>query len=810
MKKLFRNFTFALAAASILLTVAPVPLTTAQVPVTKTDLPTSRLALTGLKKNVIIGRDDRGIPYIEAANETDLFFAQGYVTAADRLFQMDMLRRTALGELSEIFGSATLEQDKRWRRFGFAQLAQQQYEKLSPPVKAMLDAYTLGVNVYMREHATSLPPEFGIIHYTPTPWLPADSLAASKIFADALSTSWDTDIMRAELADIPPAKRAMLLMEETPLDVLVVGKDDTEKPKIPAGDPLFQKGAAARVDLSDLNRERQLRADSLMRVGAYAEDHAASNNWVVSGKHTASGKPLLANDPHLQPSAPGIWHLVNLSAPGFHAAGVTMPGLPGIVIGHNDHIAWGMTNLGPDVQDLYAEKFDPQDPHKYLTPAGWQQAEVRTEQIKVRKSLTGTETDNVSLEVVVTRHGPIYFESKGARYALKWPALDPDTGEMAALYGLSHAPNWDQFTSALSHYGGATQNFIYADDSGNIGYYGAGHIPIRRGGDGSVPYDGATDGGEWTGYIPFAELPHVYNPPDGIIVTANQRVVGSSYRHFLTHEWAQPYRARRITDLLQGKQKLTADDFRDVQRDVFSIFLSDFVKQLIKQADAHADAPLDQGWNDTVALFRGWDGRLNAEGKASFLASQVVSAFTRKILTAALGPDRAKSFAWSNQNVLMVKLITEQPAEWLPTEYTNYFDLLRDCVKDARAGLTRQSGPDPDKWTWGAFRVADFPHPLGRIPLIGGQFLVPGFPLNGGSSTVNVGSFVSMRFIANPSNWDQTHHGLPLGESGLPSSPHWLDQLPQWRTGDTPVFPFSKKAVEAATKEMLTLTPKAP
>lgn len=802
-------FTAVLISSLWITNLLPLAAQTAQPATDKPVVVQSELSLPEVKQRTTIRRDGRGIPYIEAANESDLYFAQGYATAEDRLFEMDLLRRTARGELSEIFGSTTLEQDKRWRRYGFAQLAQKQLPLVSPAARAMLEAYARGVNTYISIHTASLPPEFGLLGYRPRPWEPTDTLAAMKIFADALSSSWDTDIMRASLADLPEAKRAALLPEISPLDVLVVG-NDTERRTTPIGDPLIKsQRAASTAALSQLEQARELRRESLMRVGAYAEDRAASNNWVVSGKRTATGKPLLANDPHLQPSAPGIWHMVNLSAPGIHVSGVTMPGAPGVVLGHNDHIAWGATNLGPDVQDLYVEKFDPANPKRYQTPAGWRDAEVRTEEIKVRKALIGTATEPVSFEVAVTRHGPIFFESNGAKYALRWPALEADTGEVDALYQMTRARNWTEFTAGLSKYGGPTQNFVYADVDGNIGYYGAGRIPIRRSGDGSVPVDGAKDDGEWTGWIPFAELPHVYNPPDGVIITANQRVAGTSYKHFLTREWAQPFRARRIVDLLKGKNKLTADDFRDIQRDVYSIFVADFAREMVKLSDSNSTSPGDQEWKDTIALFRDWDGRLAADSKAPALASQVISAFTRKILTAALGAERAKSYGWGTQNMLIRRLVAERPAEWLPKEYSDYLSLLRDCVKEGRTSLTQQLGPDQASWTWGAVRVADFPHPIGRIPLIGAKFKIPGFPMNGGSSTINVGSYVSMRFIADLSDWDNTRHGIPLGESGVPTSKHWNDQLDQWRSGDTAVFPFGRNAVERATVKVLTLTPKS-
>lgn len=772
----------------------------------------TNLDLAGIKQKTTVRRDGRGIPYIAASSESDLYFAQGYVTASDRLFQMDLLRRTARGELSELFGSLTLNQDKQWRKYGFAQLVQAQLAKTPPAAREMLDSYARGVNAYIAGlDAKSLPPECQLLRYTPRPWEPADTLVIGKIFAEALSSTWNTDVMRAGLSDVPAAKRAALLTEFTPLDVLVVGKDSAAKTattKTTSGDTTAAQTLTAD-SMAVLDQDKEIRRESLARFGLYTEDRAASNNWVISGKRTVTGKPILANDPHLPPSAPSIWYLVNLTAPGLHVAGVTAPGLPGVVIGHNDRIAWGMTNLGPDVQDLYLETFDAQDPKKYQTPTGMREAEVRTEQIKVRKSFENPATDSVAFDVTLTRHGPIFFESEGKRYALRWTALDPDSGEIAGLYELNRAGNWKEFTVGLSKYGGATQNFIFADLDGNIGYYGAGHIPVRSSGDGSVPYDGAKAEGEWTGYIPFGELPHVYNPPEGFIVTANQRIAGSSYQHFLTHDWAQPFRARRIYDTLKTNTKVSLDDVRDLQRDLYSIFVSDLVREVVKLSDANPETPGDQEWNDTIALFRNWDGRLAADAKAPAIASQMLAAFNSKILTAAIGPARAKSFAWSNTNMLLRQLVTEKPKEWLPAEYSDYLSFLRACVKEARANLTKQVGPDPTTWTWGAIRPANFPHPFSTLPLIGPIYKIPTFPLNGGSSTVNVGSYVSMRFIADLSGWDRSRHTIALGESGNPSSPHWKDQLDQWKSGDTPEFPFSQAAVEKATREVLTLNPAA-
>ncbi|MGH9883739.1 MAG: penicillin acylase family protein, partial [Pyrinomonadaceae bacterium] len=389
--------------------------------------------------------------------------------------------------------------DKRHRTLGFAQTAEAEAAQTSPRARAALEAYAKGVNAYIASlDAKNLPPEFQILQYKPRPWTPADSLVVVKLFFEALSNSWRLDVMREALADLPPDKLAALLPEKSPIDVLVVGTDTPNK----SGSLGLQRSAVASIVpdevLKALKEEEIIQSRSLARVGLYAEALAASNNWVVSGKHTASGKPLLANDPHLMSSAPSIWHMVHLAAPGVRVAGVTAAGLPGVVIGHNENIAWGFTNVGPDVQDLYIEKFDPQNPSRYLTPSGWREAEIRHEAIKVRKGFTDSVTDTVNHDVIVTRNGPIIFEKAGKRYALRWTALDPKLHSPDISYSLDRARNWNEFKTALQSYTAPMQNMVYADTAGHIGYYAAGIVPIRKSGDGSVPYDGSTDAGEWT------------------------------------------------------------------------------------------------------------------------------------------------------------------------------------------------------------------------------------------------------------------------------------------------------------------------
>jgi penicillin amidase len=775
--------------------------------------PTTTIEIKGLKDKIVIRRDERGVPYVDAKNDEDLYFAQGYATASDRLWQMDLFRRTARGELAEVLGAGpnnqALEQDKQHRTLGFGQASEAEAAQISTQSRALLEAYARGVNAFINSlDAKSLPPEFQILQYKPRPWTPADSLVVVKLFAEALSNTWRLDLMREALSVFPADKRAALLPEISPIDVLVVGRD-TKVTKSAAVHE-SRSGSFSREALLALEKSQEISDAALARVGLFAEGLAASNNWVVSGKHTASGKPLLANDPHLAPSAPPIWHMVHLSAPGVRVAGVTAAGLPGVIIGHNDRIAWGFTNVGPDVQDLYLEKFESSNPSRYATPGGWQEAVVRHEEIKVRKGFTDSTTDTVVLDVTVTRHGPIVFERDGKRYALRWTALDPKLNNPDVTYQMNRARNWKEFSKALETFTAPTQNIVYADVDGHIGYHAAGVVPIRKSGEGSAPYDGSTDAGEWTAFIPVAKLPQVYDPPSGIIVTANQRIVGTDYPYFLTNSWAQPYRARRIFDLLNEKPKLTTDDFRRIQGDVYSIAGVLFAQQTVKSLRSKLTPP-DEKLTTALNAFETWDGRITAGSRVAPLVANMRLAFRSRILTAALGEDLVRNFQWSNFDTTLDRILKEQPSDWLPKEFQSYADLLRACYDDAIKSLTKNLGADESKWTWGEMAKARFPHPLAGAPLIGLQFTIPPFPQNGTGgligATVNVGSSVSMRLIADPGAWDQTQHGITLGESGVPSNPHWKDQLEDWRNVTPRVFPFSEAAVTAATKETLVLQP---
>ena len=793
------------------------------------------LVMAGLQGTVTVRRDARSIPYIEAANEADLYFAQGYVTASDRLFQMDLMRRLARGETAEVFGRQGLEEDKRWRKLGFSGITAESYKLLKPELKNALDNYARGVNAYIATLTEeSLPVEYRILQFKPREWVPTDSLVIGKILSDSLSNTWRQDLMRVAIGQMEKNKAEVLLNQKTEYDVVLYGADvdklllkerenlKTFNPVVGPARPGGPGAVSVNFLLDESERIENARRASLEKIGMYAENQAASNNWIINGKLTADGKPILANDPHLAPTAPGIWYLTHLTltgATGSRVSGVTFPGAPGIVLGHNEYIAWGATNLGPDVQDLYIETFDPARPGMYKAGGEWKNATVRSEAIKVRKNPLGpvSDQDTENLDVLETRNGVIYFEDSDKKYALKWTARDPKNVELGAFYYLNKAQNWNDFNKALKTYGGAVQNFIYADVKGNTGWHTAGPVPIRREGTGELPYDGAKGEGEWIGTIEYEDqtrhggMPYVYNPVADFLVTANQRVTGNThpYASTLSRDAATPWRARRITEMItamkKAKKKITMDDCRDMQMDVFNIPLMMFAELVHSVSGASPE---------TLGVMASWNGRMNYDSKEALIINEMRVVFAEKLADANLVDKNGKRLnipAYYVRERVILPALKKQDKDWLPQSYASYEDLLLDCEKQAKLNLNGLAGrlkKDPADLVWGNYFTANFQHPLAGAPLIGGQFTMRPPGVNGSGQTPNVGASVSMRHIASPGNWDATRHVIPLGQSGAPSSPNFKDQFESWRTGKPEIFWFSKEAVEKNSSVEMVMTPR--
>ncbi|HEV2493809.1 MAG TPA: penicillin acylase family protein [Terriglobia bacterium] len=785
------------------------------------------LAVAGLENQVGVRRDARGVPHLKASSLDDLMFAEGYVTAQDRLWQMDLSRRLARGELSEIFGKRTLALDTENRKLGFPEVAEHGIQELDPDSRQVLAAYARGVNAFISTHLDRLPIEFVLLHYRPRPWREADSIGVALNMAKSLNTSWRTDLMRERLkSKLTPELYADLFPDRDPLDHPVAepvsgpakaAHPDASGVLVATGSLLAPEStsalAANPAANSSLTAESPPAADAdldptLAALTASSDEREddpefalGSNNWVASGAHTQSGKPLLSSDPHLGHSIPSIWYQVELEAPGLHAAGVTFPGGPVMVIGHNERIAWGMTNTGPDVQDLYLETFKPDDPNKYLVNGHWADADVRQEVIKVRGAA------DVHLTVRRTRHGPVIGEDGKYELALRWTALE-DHALTFAFLRMARARNWQEFTEAIRHFTGPEQNMVYGDVDGNIGYYAPAWVPVRKQGDGSVPVRGDTGEGEWLGYIPFEDLPHAYNPPGGMIATANSRVVPDGYPYFITHAWAAPWRTARIFQLLEAGRNLTVDDMLRVDMDIRSLEDEDLAKELVAAGAARPPEGADAQY--ALEVLQSWDGEARTDSAATLVVEVTRPALLERLLRPQLGDD-ARRYHWSLAMTFVDNVVHNQWTRWLPPGDADFnVTLMKSLEKGVKQIPGIVGSADHSRWRWGRTIPLTFHHPLDALPLGRRLFDVGPFPQWGMATTVKAttpGAGPSMRMVVDFSDLDRSVNNLTLGESGQVSSPYYRDQFDAWYHGRSFPMLFSDAAVERGAVHRLVLEP---
>jgi penicillin amidase len=536
-----------------------------------------------------------------------------------------------------------------------------------------------------------------------------------------------------------------------------------------------------------------------------------SNNWVVSGKHTQSGKPLLANDPHLGYRVPSVWYTIHLKAPGLNVSGVSLPGFPLVVIGHNERIAWGMTNTNPDVQDLYVETFNPQDPKQYRHLNEWVDAGEREETLKVRGK------QEYRFTVRTTCHGPIISplisqQSGGRAIALRWTALDSGALRFAFL-NLDRAQNWEQFTRALRDWAGPEQNFVYADVDGNIGYYAPARIPIRNQGDGSVPVPGDTGEYDWIGYVPFERLPHAYNPASGIIATANGRVVPDGYPVFITHQWDAPYRTARIFHLLeQPGKRFTVSDMMGVQTDIHALDDEWLAAQLVAAGDRHPPETADAQY--ALGTLRSWDGEAQADSPATLVCEVTSELLLQRILTPKLG-NGLLGYNWPMRYVFLANVVDGRLARWLPPGDADFDVTLIKSLEEAVRQIPLLVGShDHAAWRWGDTIPLTFHHPLGGAsPLLARLFDVGRFPQAGTARTVKATTSdhgPSMRIVDDLSDLDNSVQVITLGESGQVFSPYYRDQFETWYSGGNLPMLFSDSAVDQGTVHRLVLQPRQP
>lgn len=781
------------------------------------------VSLPGLQQEVTVDRDRWGVPHIRAASVEDAAEAQGYVMAQDRLWQMDLLRRVARGQISEILGERTLQIDKDFRSLGLGRAADREAAGLEQEPRMMLEAYARGVNNFIEQHGSNLPLEFSLLRYKPAAWLPADTLAISGYMYRTLADTREREMNRAKVTErVGPDRTKDLFSPESPLDHFVVGDppvlnddsqrtatdpDDEDDDDDMQPDTVFKAGLA-KPEGDVLNSSAPDLTSMLAQSveGFIAQSNRdiraglGSNNWVVSGAHTAAGKPLLANDTHLELMIPSIWYEVHITAPGWNIKGLTLPGAPMVIIGHNDRIAWGFTNNGADVQDLYIETFNSASPDEYRVRGAWVKAQVIDEIIHIK----GRPDEHLPL--TVTRHGPIVHREGGKGYAMRWTATEP--GGLANSYNwLGKARNWQEFRETMKRVWGPAQNAVYADVEGNIGYVMAARVPVRKKGHGEVPVPGDTDDYEWSGYIPFEQLPQALNPDSGLIATANARVVGPNYKPYLTDRWEEPYRTTRIYDLLHDRHDLRVEDMLKVQTDTYSfphVFLAEQIlgaMKTVKPKDPRAQR-LSEGLKD-------WNGIADANSTETSFLHNVRRAALELLLEPVLGKETAL-YQWRSTTFLQ-KTLTDRPSKWLPATYKNYDELLVAAADLAVKRLAEESESDRlEDWTWMKFNSLDMFHPLGREGLLKTFLSITSKPQSGTIYSIRAASKThgpAMRFVANPANWDESILLITSGESGQPGSGHYSDQFSSWYQGWPILAPFSAAAEAKAKKHTLRLKP---
>jgi penicillin G amidase len=770
------------------------------------------LPVSGIGSGVTVVRDGHGVPTITAASLEDLFFAQGFVTAQDRLWQMDVMRRFAGGELSEILGKETLKLDREQRILGLRAAATKSLAMANDRDRGFFAAYARGVNAYIAARGGNLPVEFGILGYFPKPWTPEDSILIANQMVKDLNYHYFYDALSREkiLAKLGPELTADLYVNQSwhdhPPTVMREDLSEPDKQQNDSDDDDDEDGP----DSSVTRNSSPAAPDLPTGLPEEALPVNGSNDWVVSGAHTVTGKPLLSNDMHLGHQMPNLWYEAHLRSGTLDVAGVTLPGMPYVIVGHNQRIAWGFTNVGPTVTDVYIENFNEQG--AYQTPKGWAQPEHRVEVIHIKGK------PDVTLDVKITRHGPIITDlvpGEKRPLALRWTLYD---GLRIPFFDVNLAQNWAEFQKAFSQLDAPGQNVVYADVDGNIGYHATGKVPIRAAGNGSLPVSGADDANEWTSYIPFNKLPNIYNPPSGIIATANGRITPDQCPNSISMEWEAPWRTARIYHVLESGRQFSSADMLNLQTDIHSEAHLFAAERLVYAVD-HAAKPSART-RQAADLMRSWDGHMDAASVAPTIAENSIRQLQRLLLEPTLGSASAeadgslnwKTYSWEMRSVWLENILLHRPKRWLPENYPNYDELLTAAVD---AAVNSPAAPkDLASWRWGAFNAVQIQHPvLGKIPLLN-RWTGPGVQEQSGSGytvkAVTPTHGPSERFTANLADLDQSTLNLVTGEAGNFLSPYYMDQWKAWYDGTTFSLPFTERAVNSATAHRLVLEPSQP
>jgi penicillin amidase len=764
--------------------------------------------VAGVSGPVDILRDEYGIAHIRAGSEADAVFGLGYAHAQDRLWQIEFQRRLGAGRLAEFLGAAAVPTDRLFRTLELRRAAEEAAATISPESTALLEAYARGLNALLASRSSfSLPIEFTVFGITPEPFTVADLLVLPKVMSVTLSTNFRDEALRARIVARVGADGAAALMpaysDEWPL-ILPDG--------LAAAGPARPAAAAATV-APDLAARIARLALTIPSSPFATGGLAASNNWVVAGTRTTTGKPMLANDPHLEARLPSTWYLAHLTGGRLDVIGATLPGLPAVIIGHNARIAWGLTNLMTDVQDLYLERLNAKGEAEFA--GRWESLRYVREVIKVKGGA------DVPLSVAHTRHGPIVTEvlehTASDALALRWVTLDPGDTTIDAFLGVATAGDWDGFTRALSRYQVPIQNWVYADVDGNIGYLAAGRIPIRAKGDGTVPVPGWTGDHEWTGFVPESQWPRAFNPRAGQVVTANNKVLPDSYPYLVSTNWEPGYRAQRILERLGAAPRLALDDLAAIQADVQSAQVPAVLPWMLKEV-GRVDSVLGQAALDRLSK---WNGSMDLGSSEAAVYVRWYDRFTTLLWQDELGPglwhDVQRSPHWIGK--ALHRFVRTGETFWCDDRRTDARETCGDvlaaslsaAIEDLRVS---QEGDDLQRWRWGRDNVVSFPHlPLEAVPaarrLFSRRAEHPGHTFTV-SPTMRVEGqtfIASYRQVIDLQDFDRSRFVHPLGQSGQLLSGHYGDLHELWRSVSYVPMRFSQSAVDAAVTRRLRLEP---
>ena len=792
---------------------------------------TGEITVRGITAEVRVIRDEFGVPHISASNENDLMFSAGYIQAQDRLWQMDFLRRVSEGRLSEIFGSRTLKADKALRTIGFSRVAKMISDSLDEHTRSLLQSYADGVNAFIREHRDNYPIEFVLLGFSPKDWTIEHSIGIARVMAWQLSFGWYVDVAYDKILDSVGYQKTQEILPPFPADASVIVKT------APIGFPGVssqQTSAGSFYKESDFIPNQGTRyagiLDEFVNANLLVKQMIGStgftigsNNWVVGGSRSVTGMPILANDPHLGHGIPSTWYEMQLSGAGWDVTGFALPGSPFIVIGNNRDIAWGVTNVMCDDADFFKEKIKDSS---YQIDGKWEKLKWVPEEIHIKDSTS------FEFSIPLTHRGPVVNSiydgpnDQTDAVSVRWLGHDR-SDEVAAFCKLNLARNWDEFRSAAKSFKVPGLNVVYADTKGNIGYQCMAGVPIRETGNGIALLDGTTRQNDWIGTIPFESLPYSFNPVEGYLASANNKVAGGWANYFISNYWEHPSRIKRIDEFLNAKDKFSAEDFKELQNDLFSFHAKEVVPFILDACkedslftyEASKDA--NSVYSESYLFLKHWDYRMMPDSRGAAIFNVFFQKLLSNLYKDELGESLFESFIKLSNIPARVttQLLTNKNSPWWDNVRTKHVEtrdeVILQSLKDAIEFLSKRLGREPGGWTWEKLHHLTFEHPIGKQKPFDYLFNVGTYDVGGNSTTVNNTEYhysdstfktlvgASMRRIVDMSDIAHPQSVLTLGQSGQPFNKHYYDQTTMWLNGQYKKYSMNTSEIVKSSEALI-------